>query len=381
MTRPAALATAVVIMSFAVSPGTGTTRVAAQEVGEWTIVPESNTSIGVVDGDPRRQFTTIRAGRFLPDGRIVVADRGSSTIRVFSSDGGFLTEMGGEGDGPGEFRLISGLAITPPDTLHIWDSSALRLTTFLADGSLVGTQLFPASQPGGPGGSLDGLAGLFSDGTPALSWTVPGPRIGGGVAADRTVFGRFGSDGSLQHLLGEGEGLHRQAGSPDPFSPYPHATVYRDSIYFMNGVGGRIAVFSPDGAGVARTIDVPASHVPVDEAWTAFRASVQAEGRESLLGRIPAPKLEHTPSLAGLLVDDQGRLWVKLYDPESDSVYFGRPPGVGGEWWVLTPAGQILARVAMPARVVPLQITSDRLLGISVDALDVERVVVHRIQR
>jgi hypothetical protein len=375
------LATALVLTVFSMPLGMRTTRLAAQEVGEWSVVPDPETSIGVVDGDARRQFTTIRAGRILRDGRIVVADRGSSTIRVFGSDGGFLTEMGGEGDGPGEFRLISGMWITAPDTLHIWDSSAMRLTTFVADGSLVGTERFAASQPAGPGGSLDGLAGLFSDGGPALSWTVPGPRIGGGVAPDRTVFGRFNSDGTLQHFLGEGEGLHRHAGSPDPFSPYPHATVYRDSLYFMNGVGGRIAVFSPDGGGVARTIDVPAPHMPVDEAWTAFRETVLAEGRESLLRRVPAPKLEHTPSLAGLLIDDQGRLWVKLYDPKSDSVYFGRPPGVGGEWWVLTPVGQILARVAMPARVVPLQITGDRLLGISVDALDVQRTVVHILQR
>jgi hypothetical protein len=353
----------------------------AQEIREWIVSTEPVVEIGLIDGEPTLIFSDIRAARLLPDGRIVVADGMESVVRIFSPAGEFLNEMGGKGDGPGEFRWIAGMEIMPPDTVRVWDADAHRITTFLADGSLVGTQRFAPMQRGGPSGVLDGLVGWFADGDVALSWTVAGQLRKGQIVPDRTILGRFDPAGSLRYLLGEGEGLHRSGRGPDPFSPFPHATVHNDSVYFMNGVGGRIAVLDPDGAGVSRVIEVSASPVEVREAWPALQAKLRDEGDMALLGRIPDPLLTHTPSLAGMLIDDRGFLWVKTYDPTTDCVYLGRPPGPGGEWIIVETKGRTVAKAVLPDGLVPLHITGNRVLGVSRGPLDVQKVVVHILER
>lgn len=355
--------------------------VAAQQADEWTISSEPVVEIGVLDGDPAYVFTSIRAARLLPAGRIVVADRGMSSIRVYDARGVIQATFGRAGDGPGEFRGIGGLSVHPPDTIRVWDSGTFRISTFVVGDSLVGTERFDPNQPGGPKSVLDGFAGYFSNGDVALGWTVPGRGVEGQVSADRTVLGRFSPGGSLKHLLGQGEGLHRIRGSPDPFSPFPHAAVFRDSIIFMNGAEGRIAILDPSGGGVARTIEIGLPRIEVSSAWLALRQKVVETGRESLLERIPFPRLSHTPVLAGMLIDDRRLIWLKVYDPTSDSVYFGPPPGPGGEWLVITPDGESVATVLMPDDVIPLQIKGDRLLGVSRGEFDVERIVIYTLAR
>jgi hypothetical protein len=360
----------------------GTAQLSGQEVAEWSISADPVLQVGVVEGPPEYMFSSIRDIRPLADGRIVVADREEATLRVYDERGTFLRAIGSQGEGPGEFRGISGISVRSPDTIQVWDASLARMTVVRADGSVVGTERFDPGQPGGPGGGvIDGFAGVFRDGDVVLSWTIAGPGEGEDVLPDRTVFGRFSPAGSLRHLLGEGEGLHRFRRQPDPFSPFPHAVVVADSVYFTNGVDGRIAVLDPDRGGVVRTLEVPVRPEPAERAWRALREVLREDGRESVLERMPPPQLQHTPALAGMLADGADRIWVKVYDPTSDSVYLDRPPGPGGEWWVLSPEGRHVASVAMPDHVTPVWIEGDRLLAIARGPFDVERAVIHTISR
>jgi hypothetical protein len=130
-----------------------------------------------------------------------------------------------------------------------------------------------------------------------------------------------------------------------------------------------------------RTFEVPARPEPAERAWRALREVLREEGRESLLERMPPPQLQHTPALAGMIADGSERIWVKVYDPTSDSVYLGQPPGPGGEWWVFSLEGGFLASVAVPDHVTPVWIEGDRLLAIARGPFDVQRVVIHTISR
>ncbi len=360
----------------------GAAQLSGQEVAEWSISDDPELEIGVVEGPPEYMFSSIRGIRLLSDGRIVVGDRDDATLRIYDESGSYQRTIGRQGEGPGEFLGISGVFVRPPDTIQVWDASLARMTIVRADGSLVGTERFDPAQPGGPGGGvIDGFAGVFRDGDVALSWTIGGPGEAEEVLPDRTAFGRFSREGSLRHLMGQGEGLHRFRRQPDPFSPFPHAVMVADSVYFTNGVDGRIAVLDPDGGGVVRTFEVSAPSVPAEEAWSALREVLHEDGRESVLERMPPPQLQHTPALAGMVADGADRIWAKVYDPTSDSVYLGPPPGTGGEWWVLSPEGRILASVAMPDNVTPVWIEGDHLLAIARGPFDVERVFVHTIAR
>jgi hypothetical protein len=73
---------------------------------------------------------------FLSHGHLVAPSLRSANRRhsvwLFGPEGAFLTEFGREGQGPGEFRTISGLSVLG-DTVEIGDSSLGRLTYWLPD--------------------------------------------------------------------------------------------------------------------------------------------------------------------------------------------------------------------------------------------------------
>lgn len=105
----------------------------------WSLGSEPLLEIGVVAGEEPYQLHRVRAGELLPDGRIVVADGGSHQVRVFDTEGRFLFASGEEGDGPGQWRKLSGLVHLGGDSLAVHDDR-LRRTGFLSveDGAWLG---------------------------------------------------------------------------------------------------------------------------------------------------------------------------------------------------------------------------------------------------
>lgn len=94
---------------------------AVRSLEQWTLSPEPNVSIGVVEGGEPYQLHGASSSVRLPDGRIAVVDGGSEEVRFFSEKGEFLGSFGGEGDGPGEFRGPSRIRHLSGDTLQVWD--------------------------------------------------------------------------------------------------------------------------------------------------------------------------------------------------------------------------------------------------------------------
>ena len=62
-------------------------------------------SLGTVDGDEASMFFFVRGANRLSDGSLAVLNNGSGEIRIFTRAGTHLRSMGGQGDGPGEFRI------------------------------------------------------------------------------------------------------------------------------------------------------------------------------------------------------------------------------------------------------------------------------------
>jgi hypothetical protein len=73
---------------------------------------------------------------------MIVAGSRSSQLTVFSAEGYPLNAIGGTGDGPGEFRLITSLQGGPDDSLFVFDGGAQRLTVFSGDGRRARTATF-----------------------------------------------------------------------------------------------------------------------------------------------------------------------------------------------------------------------------------------------
>lgn len=58
---------------------------------------------------------------FAADGQLYLLEERNHRVQVFGPDGEFLRAFGGEGQGPGEFRLPMTLAVTASDEVAVWD--------------------------------------------------------------------------------------------------------------------------------------------------------------------------------------------------------------------------------------------------------------------
>lgn len=76
-----------------------------------------------------------------PDGRMFIADRGDNRVVIFAPDGEYLGSFGDKGQGPGEFGMIFGLAISGNRVL-LDDYGNNRLSVWTFDGELVADRPF-----------------------------------------------------------------------------------------------------------------------------------------------------------------------------------------------------------------------------------------------
>lgn len=100
-----------------------------QSTGQWTLDEDLR-----LFGPPGGYFGAI--GALATDSRdnIYVLDGFAQEIHVFDSGGAHLRTLGGQGEGPGEFRMAQGLAMGPGDSLWVTDPMTRRYSVFSPDG-------------------------------------------------------------------------------------------------------------------------------------------------------------------------------------------------------------------------------------------------------
>lgn len=103
---------------------------------EWTL--ERDLEIGEAQ-KANYALSPVRGLAVDHHGRIFVGQPMDGMVRVYSSDGHFLREIGSRGEGPGEFQSISSFGILG-DSLWISDLSQDRVTWFSLDGELLYTR-------------------------------------------------------------------------------------------------------------------------------------------------------------------------------------------------------------------------------------------------
>jgi len=91
-------------------------------------------SIGIELGDSTFVFGSIEGLGHSPDGNVVVLDRISADVRVFSRSGEHLLTIAGRGGGPGELRNPLGLQLFPDGRIGVMDPWRTGLHTYSAEG-------------------------------------------------------------------------------------------------------------------------------------------------------------------------------------------------------------------------------------------------------
>jgi len=340
----------------------------------WAVGPDPSLILGEVEGDPRYLFSGISQIRVLPDGGLLVGDGGSGTIRLYDPTGSFRTQMGGRGDGPGEFAFLSTVLVAPPDTLVAYDGEAYRVTRFLTSGELLGTVPIQAT-----GGFPEVYLGQSSAGDHVIAWIKQIPRDPTRVTTDEMEVERFGPDGRLIASVLTAPGI-RRFGSPIAFSPHFLAARIQDTLFVADGLGGTITVWSVTGE-MVRTIRVPGEPLAGADARRLLEQRLTSPA-DSFWLRImrESPGVDSIPTFSDMLTDDAGRLWVKRYAPATDS-HLVRRERTGGTWLVLDAAGTLIATVTMPAGVRLMDAHDDHVAALSRDSLGVERALVYEVHR
>lgn len=358
------------------SAGVRITENGALREATWHVGSTPIYSVGWASGDP--SFTWLQAGRILPDGDALVADQREGTMYVLGPDGSVQATWGRQGQGPGEYQRFDALALIG-DTVFVTDTRNQRVTTvgpggevlktdpatvsflhsgrsFLPDGRLL---MVPGNGYSGAGdsrpewafqeqpvvawsrvdGSVDTLASLphtfmwYGERAPVPGLVSVNGRAGG--RNDGFVWGRadipelrqFDADGRVVALVRWGE------------EPVPVTPAYKDSLIRM------------------------VEDQAIENGAPMERVRPQLELFDRLLDDFPYDR----PYWDTLLVDSEGNVWMRHFD---------RPRLFSDRWTVVDRDGRLVGVVTVPDIVEILDISEDRILGVSFDDFDVPAAVL-----
>lgn len=350
--------------------------------GVWRVSPAPVLRIGVVEGDPHDQFFRIAGAKRLTSGEIVVADGGSREIRWYDGAGRFLRSVGGPGEGPGEYRWLGGLVGLPGDSILAKDPQRHRVSVYDPSGRLIRSWVIQPLRtyvmPPPIGRVRDGRFIAMTEGQSSSPY---------GYVRYQALLVRY-QDSAVVDTIAQ------VAGSEAYYVPCPthpnaicnygplfavqiHAAVSGDRIAIGNGDEYEVSVFDPGGAlsAVYRRV-IPRAKVP--ETWVTTlidslvgmqRAQDQPAVRRALED---VPRREYVPAYTDLLFDRLGCLWVARTIGPGDAT---RP------WDIFDTRGRLLGTVTLPTALRVTQIDDEYILGVQVDANQVEFVVLYRLTR
>ena len=348
----------------------------------------------------------------VPVGPVALADDGSlwaaqsqdGEVIAIGSDGVLRHRVGGLGEGPGEFAMVSLLGWVG-DSLWVTDNQNRRVTFYGPDGGERGTVPMPAATVGAdPRGLVDlpaddQRAGAFDalvpggavftawpgpqtlmdpaapiDGVDPLLFTSreggPGEVIGttrgvrnrvviaqmaGGEIRSIAIFRQPWSDGSLVAVRPGGDGL---VVVDRPVAGTDEAGAYRVTRIGLSGdtVWSTTRPFTPAPVDLAYRDSLLA-------AWSNNGASEDALRERMFLPPTLAPA-------SAAFVGRDGRVWVGRERPG------GR---IGGRWDVYSAEGTLEMEVTAPARVDLRAADAATVWGVETDELDVPFLVRYRL--
>lgn len=349
----------------------------------WQLSAAPLLDIGSVEGtDEETLFRVVGAVR-LSDGRVAVANGGTSEIRYYGPDGGHLRSVGGEGGGPGEFQRITRIIRMPGDSVAVMDLSARRVSVLSPEGAFV------REIPTAVSGAMLSVAGLRPDGSWVASQNVlmSADGIQEGLTRPDVVWVSLPPEGGAPDTVGRFPGTERviHIGSTQgrltsvevvtpPFGRATSVVPVGDDLVVATQDAAQVEVYGPDGAlsRIVRT-GVPLREVTaalVDEALQRRYADFPPDRRRDALKAAEGmPTGAFVPPYGDVMLDRSGRMWIQDYPDLSDE----------NRWTVYAADGTPVASISLPHDFRPYDIGTDWILGHGLDELEVEHVRVYAL--
>jgi hypothetical protein len=282
--------------------------------------------------DPRNPF--LSAAR-LSDGRLVGTDYAS--FKILDPAGALIRVVGRAGTGPGEFRQLKGVCITPGDTIIALGYGNRRASVFDASGSHVRDVTFTGYVPTSPCFD-DGTFLVATDSRPNPASSFP-PQVAAMIDELHTLR-RVDKNGSIVGTVGDFRAETYSSG----FQTVANSVVRNGLVHSGDGRDPEVRIYTMDGrlVRIIRWNDTPA---PVTREMIERRAAgsipinTSAEERARRIELLLAqPHLPTLPLYSVLEVDAGGRIWLK------DPFEAPRPRA----WTVFNAEGILLGRTMLP---------------------------------
>lgn len=366
----------------------------ASALPDWRLAQEPRVQIGVPYGDERYLLSDVVSGVLLPDGRIVAAEINTPRLRFYDQDGQHLHDVGGRGEGPGEFQILVKVAPYRGDSLVAYDMGLRRLSIFDRDGRFVRSVQVPPMSGRVPGSgwvpdqSCCALAGVTREG--AFVFLLPAmiPIAGQSERWSQGTIVRLAEDGSAVDTLAVRPSQEFVSHADSPYgvrvvhhSGLLHAVATGEHGFVGNGVSYETEVLGSDGAQQS-TIRVDRDPVPVTPELRRMEMEELLDRYASEPARLDVVLemrdvrwAEHLPAYTRLRTDDEGNVWV--FEPSVPGT--GDPP----IFTILRPDGTALGRLPWPTAELgqPLHLGRDAVLTVATDSLGVPSLRVYDLER
>ena len=306
--------------------------------GPGRLVEEA--SIGVDVGEPVYMLGQVR-GIAATNDLIFVLDSSVGVVRVYDYGGVHMRDLGGPGQGPGEFSRPRGVAVAEDGTLYVFTGGDLRVKVFSPDGEAAGSWETHA----GARYRVGRMPVVSRDGT---LWLPDYVEDSPDDLARREGMRAVGPDGpTSEPLLAPvrqsddymlvNEFGNTRVGRPVPFAPMLSWMLSpTGAMAFGFSSEYRFEIREPDGPVTVVTMSwQPVSITSEQIEWN--RQSVTASMRRSNpewqwnASDIPA----NVPAFSDLAVGSDGRIWVRRTiamnriegcDPDTPDRQTGRTP-------------------------------------------------------
>jgi hypothetical protein len=130
--------------------------------GRATLLEEA--SIGVEAGDDVYMLGNVRSVA-ASDDRIFVVDSQVPALRVYDWNGNWIRDIGGEGQGPGEFQDPTAVGVDDQGRIWLHEQTNTRMSIFAPDGELLATHALGGMRISSSGSSMtltpEGIAYVF----------------------------------------------------------------------------------------------------------------------------------------------------------------------------------------------------------------------------
>lgn len=324
-----------------------------QELNNLTVIstvevmyPEVEFKRDAVYGDSEEVLIG-RVGDITVDslGRVYIADVQRQLINVFEPDGRFITRLGREGQGPGDFNYIMKLQ-AHSDYLYAADANfGIRNINVFSLKDLTGVKTIPVGRNSKehrlPVNSYPGIHRVYfrSDGSYFAQYIA-------NVLRPTEKWQNVEQEGFIYMMDGAGEIssdklfkfteailVNKPEGGFSPIKPFWGNALKKltgdNSFLLAFPEDFLIKEYSPEGV-YRQAIYYPITKIPLT-----YETAVEAGVHDYYIQRMNYMDLPpYWPVLRDMKIDDQDRLWIAT-TVEDMSIY---------EWWVIEKTGEIYTR-------------------------------------